>query len=1109
MRYLTQIDIMAFDRQGTPTGVPPIKFSYGNRIDTNAPTTCLGPPGSCDPPVIDTPDFAHTGTLKGVQRIRFDLDADGLPDLLRVTEANSVCILEWQRGLLGGGFDSTVRQSPLPTATWHQPRRTVERCTANGQTVLRDRDVLVNGVKSTNEELMVLGYHFLDYTGDGRVDLLTNIWAGFGWDTLVPPSALVTQQTVTGAAVEATLPPSVAPVPLQPETSGSDYRWRVYRNALDPAAFTPDPDVAFSQTPLVVTSPKPLPLAVSDDRFNPITPPLSILPVLFDLDGDGFLDVIDIGSHPNLIGQDKTGCDALDDPQASWCVYFGHGGAGFAPGYEWIVPVVNLSSDAGSTFNTTAPNTTHLVQKTVALLRDINGDGLSDLVVRVTDGSIQAHLSTGMRFQTESIDLGANSVLEEQQTDFADACGSGVICDGERGYRRRLIDLDGDGLLDLISFAGSANSILDTTNVSASFNWGDRFSPFAQLDPAWAPAKRLFRASAGNWWVQSDFVDVTGDGLGDISTWLGDPSTVKQLTYRQRPGLPSAPDLLRRIDNGRGETVDFSYGLTTDTDLVSMEGGSLPAPDFVVAKVTINGGFNTLPMITRYNYAQPARISPTAYTGIDEPERFQGFRKITVTTIGNNNVPLQKSTRVYTFGAEGSPSGRVVDERIYAAQGNGFALHSYTESTWQSLPLFDGQVTVVLPDTQLTRTCRAGIAEADCLVQNDNLLRRQFSWAPAAPSKAPGGILDGPQAGVAQPEIYLQFAIQEGSGSSPGAVDRRASRSYQVRYGQPEFKAGDYRILTTGHVDAEVQNNGGQVLLVKRAEERTTYDASGLPVLTDVRVDDTTTARTERTYDPQTGNVLSLTKPVQGAGGGSTRKTAYTYDAQKLFVHDIVNELGHRTITSFDVATGALLERRGPNQITLSNNTVVLEREVWAIDGLGRVLEHAQSVDDPGQGYVLQTIQRTSYFDQELPNRVRIERPLDFNGSVFVTSEQTVDGLGRVLSSTEFTGQATNAVTSYVYDAQGNLAAIDAPDPRIDDGATVRFTYAYDGLGRLELFSRPDGSGVAVTHDGLDQTIQEVAADNSGAKKQLVNDVFGRLVEVQEFYPNGPSAITR
>lgn len=1105
LRYLAQIQVTAFDRQGAPVKTPPTKFDYNARrnVNTATPQPCLGP-GPCNPDrSIATPAHGHYGTLTGAVGDRFDIDGDGLPELASVQEQNDICTLVWQRGRPGGTFEDVVHRSPLPTARWHRPRLGAERCTLNGQTVAWDRSI--QGGKQA--ELAVLSYHFMDYTGDGRLDLLTSVWAGGNHEDIQPQSLLEEPPAGGPTGLSKDLEGSgVPPLQLQPQNEAHErFVWRVYRNSKE-FTFQDPPDAVFSFRALKVTSPKPLPFNISDEHLDRSTIPSSILPVLFDLDGDGFLDVIDIGSHPNLIGKDRTGCDGIDDAAPSWCVHFGNGGAGFAKGREWRVPEVVLSTDNGGQ-PIERGDRIHKRQRTVAVLRDINGDGLADLVVRIRTGALKAYLSTGSRFDGQPIDLGKNLALEELQTSYSSACSLATVCDGDRGYRRRLVDVDGDGLLDILSFLGPEDDIATTSAISASFNVGDGFSPAVSLvGTSWARAKRLFAASKRDWWIRSDFVDIDGDGLEDLARWSDNKQA---LSYLESPGLPEAPDLLRRIESGRGAVAEFSYTTSTDQRVVTSGDNSyLPAPLWVVRQVTTNGGFRTPKMVQRYTYAAPFQASAREHTGLPEVHRFLGFKTVTVVDHGAHDARLSRVVRVYSFAA---PEGRVAQQSTAIWVNGSFRLHGFEETEWKRHPLFAGQLSVVYPEFTHVRTCSSGSSDAACRTQSTNVHRTRSVWTPVKPSAMVGGKLPHSFPGVSAPEMYLLKETTWGSGLSSDAGDRRKRFGYQVRYGQSGFATDDYRILPTSEVLEEAQASSGGSVFDKRGETNTQYaPATGLRVVTEERFDPNTVAKTKRTFDSRTGNLLSVTKPMQTSAGGSGRNAVLIYDKHKLFVAEAVNELGHKLFTHTDVATGVVLERRGPSSVKIGTNQTVFEQEIWKIDGFGRILEHSVSIDHPTNGYVGMRIERSTYFDQEQPSRIRIEHRRDvLNDDVQIVTERTMDGLGRVLTTTQLTGGPGNAVTAYRYDSRGSLAAITAPDPRTDDGSTVRYDYSYDGLGRLTTFKRPDATGVAIAYDGLGKTVRELTADGSGGSKKQIVDVFGRLVEVHELYPDTGPGITR
>ena len=296
-----------------------------------------------------------------------------------------------------------------------------------------------------------------------------------------------------------------------------------------------------------------------------------------------------------------------------------------------------------------------------------------------------------------------------------------------------------------------------------------------------------------------------------------------------------------------------------------------------------------------------------------------------------------------------------MNERVYERAGDSWSLQTYTASTWAWSPLFGGKTYFVHPVTSLTRTCSQGASDAACMHQADPVRRTTETWEGITPP------------GMSSVALYVRSASGEGARLAPGHLDRRALFTYQVSYGQSTFAADDYRILVTETVDQAARPDEPGAQFEPRGRIRTVYDAYGLPVETDEWADADTKAITRRTFDTATGNLLSLTQPAQAAPGGSGARTTYGYDPQRLFVQATTDELGHMVSTTHDLATGALLERAGPNSVTLSNGTRVRERETWQIDGLGRTVAHAVSFDDPAGGYVLHTVQRTFYFDSELP----------------------------------------------------------------------------------------------------------------------------------------------
>jgi RHS repeat-associated protein len=1088
LRYLTGARVRAYDARGAITDLPSTTFTYNARLGGGP----LGPP-PFETSTVTNPGLGDYGHEKGAVGTLLDLDSDGLRDRVSVREEDDVCTLVWQKGLEGGRFESGERTSPLPTAPWsdepelvpekhaHPARLPDERCTLNGQVSYRHRPVLENGDLGYNHERGVLSYHFLDYTGDGRVDLLTNVWAAIAHETFVPTGDGLRPATAGGGN---------GPMQMTPEGV-----WRVYRNAGDPDAFAPSGAV-FSVTPFRVDmpafggadcAPEALPPSAADNRLSQShVPDVSISP-LTDLDGDGFLDLVDVGKAAGGLRFD-----------GEWCVWFGAGGRDFSEAYRWRVPELRLSlGEKGYNEDVVeSEGVRHVKRTTAAALQDMNGDGLADLVVQTIDQQLKTYLSTGSGFRVQPIELGLSSPIDVVQTDYELRVGD-VVENGRRGYRLRLLDVDGDRLPDLVTTSTPDDDVAGTARVFVRFNSGDGFHPRVEVPARWAQAQRLLRYDEGEWHLATDFFDADGDGREDLASWATDGS---RLTISESPGLPPAADLLKRVENGSGLRISFDYGVSTDPAAVSWNHGAartpvdLPQPTWVVRAITVSGGFGTPDRVTRYAYEDPALRSPGAHAGLDEPEQFVGMARARIDVRTDGGAPARLTTRRYAYDASGAPEGRVVEERLYRQEGFVRRLERATANDWEWKPLFGARTYSAQLVSTLARTCLGKASEAACLAQPENVRRTQQTWSPES-------------CGGAAQALYVRSARREGIGAGPGDSDRRTLFEHEVRCGA--FLQPEYRVLVTHTVFQQARPGSSGAVLDKRGDTRVIFDAKGMPVRTDESLDVGVVATTRRTFDADTGNLLSLTKPEQGAKGGSGTSTVYGYDPLGLFVRTTVNELGHEVVTTHDVATGALLERRGPNAVSLPSGETIREQETWRIDGLGRVEAHAQSFDDTAAGYVLRTVETTTYLDDELPNRVRTRRLRDVGGSAFVTDEQTVDGLGRVLTEAEHVNPRLRAVTTYSYDGDGNVSAVEVPDPRSDDGARVRYAYGYDGLGRLSSLTRPDGSGLRISYDGLDKIVREVAGDGTGSTRRQSFDALGRLVEVRELYPAAEAGVTR
>ncbi len=371
LRYLTQIDVEAFGADGTGTIIPPIKLQYNNRIDTSAN---LVPALESFPPFrrrehlrvinMNTPGFGQEGTsgtkLGGLKKTLLDIDNDGIRDRVSVIEENKICTLVWRKGLLGGTFDSQIHKSALPTAAWYQEWRGFpnpvltenEGCTVSGQIAYRSANQVFTLPDGTSGEETsfargIVSYHFMDYTGDGRLDLITNVWESSGCAWTYDPWTLNAVDTGNCAFNQLNEMQNLAgsSPPLKAEGSMPNSKrstWRVYPGTGN--SNQPFLSNLISPTRITVKSPLTLPPSSSEEKIDTSKFTHYSVPALFDIDGDGFLDMID--TDDTVL---TTCTNELLLKDCDWTVYFGNGTRSYpqtVDAHIWNVPTpVTLASD--------------------------------------------------------------------------------------------------------------------------------------------------------------------------------------------------------------------------------------------------------------------------------------------------------------------------------------------------------------------------------------------------------------------------------------------------------------------------------------------------------------------------------------------------------------------------------------------------------------------------------------------------------------------------------------------------------------------------------------------------------------------------------------------
>ncbi len=1067
LRLLEKIDTLVWSPDGVGSRSPTITFEYGPlglSFENSWITDELSRPSGT------------RGILPTLNTELLDFDGDGLLDRLQArarvlgsTTSQSWCELLVYHGRGSGRIYPNPQVIPIPSAFIELKNKQLDSCSLSGLTLKYNRYFPYGAGTVYIRE----AYNFAEIDGDGRLDLLTNILypekSGYDprSDSDIDPDqndgALALQLGVenyyTDDSDGGPRPPSPTDwlvMDRAQRVAGIGYfMHRNYRNegtkfsrfsAQIPYYFTSKagPDDGEQEHSMGHG-----PGSMNTGRY-----------AMLDINGDQRMDVVGVvkPGEPDV-------CDTATGIQGDyWIVFSGTGNSNFVgatgslSGYCWRVP----------TKWPDGPKTTRQSQgltETRSALRDINGDGLPDLLVtfrkytdvRSSEDELRVYFNNGRGFELD----GWVWVLDKSSISVESALTYG----NERAMGDRLVDVDGDGLLDRVKFFNISSPSPAPPQVR--FGLGDGFGPPVTIydNAILAAQQKISGVAVGAWRVKSDLMDMNGDGLPDL---------VNETSFRPRLVEAAPPGRLMAVNNGRGGRVRFEYKPSTDAGTVVQDGlRTLPQKLWVVSSVTREGGFGTPPSTTTYRYGNPVYAPLSAQPG--NSYRFLGFTQSVITLpIAAGETGSGKISKKFAYAPpSGDANGRLVEQVVF---GSGLKPVTIKSLSWKQAPLFNGEVIFTYLSQELFRTCLPGTVYYFCSSQTENVKRVTHEWHPYE--------IDTNKDPDRKVVLYTHFQMVTGSGLEVNNQDLRTTNDFRVDGYHPEEV--DYQLLLR---DTDQQDGSG----ARIGRTHIYYDADAFPVQTYRWIDATHSIVSEQSFDPATGNVLSVTKPEQVSPHLSME---YEYDAYKLNVARTTNELGHIVETDYDLGTGVILERRGPNMKDLE-----WEKERWKVDGFGRMIEHLISIDNTSGGYDLVPIERTLYNDFSMPNRIKEWTLRDFGGTVWLTAESTLDGRGRLLETFLVISGVSKLMARHHYDAAGNVEKQEVVDPRYDMGEMITTRYTYDAIGRVRSVTRPDGTRLITVYEGLMQERTEVFGDGTGGIASYVFDVFGRLINVEETDP--------
>ncbi|HEV7671108.1 MAG TPA: FG-GAP-like repeat-containing protein [Thermoanaerobaculia bacterium] len=708
---------------------------------------------------------------------------------------------------------------------------------------------------------------------------------------------------------------------------------------------------------------------------------------------------------------------------------------------------------------------------------DVNGDGLPDLLHNTVWDGNKVYINNGSTWVYDS----SWSLPEPTEVK--------ISLNNVRDVGTRFVDVNGDGLVDVIRRDGSVNKVylhngnhgwtLSSSTTPVTFmNAGndvggrledingdglidainDNQSSYLNVGGAWAALDSgghlplAVMAVVGGVYVDpgTRLVDVDGDGLVDVLRYRAGQADKVYI----REG--AKPDLLAASTNQLGGVTSITYKGSPKYGL----NPSLPLILDTVQKVAYNDGIGAS-WDTEYSYQ-----GGLYYTGSLRDRKFAGFKTVSATD------DLGFVTKQYFYQGDASSSaigeyddhvsklGRVFRTEIYDNSGN---LYAKTISKWDRYDRGDGASFVKL--TQAVDFSYDGDSDhrekAETLTYSDSTgnLIQKIEWGQV------GGSDDGTftDTGTDKFTTTLSYA------TSTAAASTMSLLSQETTVDQNSNKVRERKIyydtLALGSLDK------GNATKEERWKANSTY------------ID------TEKTYDSY-GLVTQEKDPRD-------KVTTYAYDALKLYPATATNPLAQTTGRLYDYSSGKVSQLTDPNG------------EIFQAiyDSLDRIKEEKQPDSATPSTLVTKTLY--AYTDTGSPKRTQKTEYLSPAASI--DTYLYVDGFGRkVEERTEAEGANTFAVKDYQYDERGLLKTESLP--YFSSGASFTATsspaatlllirHTYDPLQRIKTITTSVGMSTNAYDDW-----KLTATDPKGKVKDLTKDAYGNLIEVVEH--NGASAYT-
>lgn len=1050
-----------------------------------------------------------------------DMNADGLPDLVTEVSADPGWLFSWDTG---SGMDDPDLPDYDPNDIGECPvidpgrLAITEVCDSFGFCEF-DESMVATALDSSDRQLCGVLAAEVDpnpvRNGSRSLEEILHTWEG---ENLVIPD--YTQCPIAPRRV--------------PQTHNGRYVWHWYENT----------GGQFAANSNLTLAPVPLSANAGDAHFGTTSSSSATHRAFFDITGDGITDAISMDSN-----------DYLGLPGSAgnvWWVWPGDGDGNFlhrrldALGrrepFMWHVPVGSQLSTSASGWFLPASDLPDAWTSGTSAVRDVNADGLPDLLRYLEPprnlAGTYVFLNSGTGFKSFTgfsgniapVDEQGGYLLSVEDQDGAtspdlqfltlahtslsavyDELGDATdrfIPNATRESRLVLADIDGDGLLDRHTRAG-----FDPQQERAPLViWGaaeGRMRRNSSLAPAnftvANPLTERIVATPSHWSLKATFMDFNGDGVLD----QGESGVYRTDDFSD--GIPMR--LMVTVNNGNGRTSKIRYAPHNSGEVAtSNQGdGGMPHHTWVVKSVehdqAVATGMPTMPnSIMEVKYGAPVWNE-------DNHGRwgFRGFESIETSSPHAIGATSGFSVTENRYDYSLDWSGRISETVTYADGFDKLAAGSIVEQTYALKELFEGAAKSFQPWLTVTRNCTEEDESVDSFVGYATCLARpRDSWSSNAysPLRAFGAASTTP----ALAYVHSQTTRLIAPGYTDGA--RLEALSYKLFSNEDTYWLSDYAVYKDERVDASWIDTSKFL----------NYVDGNSKYVQKVR---TSTDSGEYLYDRHLrDNLTGLVVERESRNGfGTGAKTVFGYEGFRITPVSVTNELGHISTSATDNGTGQIVRTQGPRFLSDCGSTDRAGSRT-EYDGFGRPTASYEIGCKDG-AFTDSRLQSTiQYVDHVAgtPAHVITTQHLDDSVSPSRTSTTILyfDGSGRTLRTKVDDDTVEGIVSTFVFDARGNLVRSIGPNPDTAStaGSTVDVSYSYDSLGRIiQVRQSPQidganatGADISYGFDG-DRTVKRVFEHASSATVAVSEtksffDFFGRLVQVDELLEAGGYAQT-